>query len=607
MTVCRMLGRTNKMDEVEQIKNKIDIVELIGQYLTLKKAGANYKALCPFHTEKSPSFMVSPDKQIYKCFGCNEGGDIFNFVMKMENLEFVEALELLADKAGVELPRKKSRPQYQAEKDKKTQLYQINNLSAKVFSKILMEHKSADIARKYLKRRQINNETMKQFNLGYAPQKKVLRQFLADRGFSEREIQEAGSPDKFFKRIIFPINDIQGNPVGFTGRTLDDKIQPKYLNTPETTIFHKSHILYGLDKAKTHIKQKNESIIVEGQMDVISSYQAGVKNVVASSGTALTADHLKILLRYGPNISFSFDQDEAGTMAAKRAIELAISTGFNVKVVVLPAEFKDAGEIIEKDAKLWPKLIKESVNAIDWYFDQAFAGRKKFSGKEKKEIAKKLLPLIKIIPDKVEQEHYIKALSKKINTPEKIIREALQRVTRRQIKEKISDYDTKQKSNDPITPEENLVGLLLIYPEHLSLVMTKVDYLDFPVDSLTAKIYKFLESCYTKSDCDTKDNKCLTSEKIFQYLSKKLSIDEVKKVKFLLLEIETMSEKATKEEIISDIRQSLSRIKQTKKDRIKIDFAHKISLAEEAGDRAQVKKLLEELQYAIKQKEQKKN
>jgi DNA primase len=342
------------MNEVEEIKAKIDIVDLLSNYLTLKKAGANWKSICPFHQEKTPSLMVSREKQIFKCFGCGAGGDIFEFIKLIEHLEFPEALKLLAERCGVTLEKRKPLPGEAP--DQKTKLFQINDLSARFFHKILLDHPVGQEALNYLKIRKINPQTIKNFLLGYAPQKEVLGNWLRTKGFTTQEIAQAGSPDRFRNRLIFPITNPLSKVIAFTGRILNPHDQPKYLNTPDTPIFHKSHVLYGLEKAKMAIKEKDQVILVEGQMDVISSYQAGITNVVASSGTALTEEHLKILSRYTPNIVFAFDQDSAGTEASKRAIDLAIKQDFNVRLAFL-REVKDPGEAIEKDPQIFIEAI----------------------------------------------------------------------------------------------------------------------------------------------------------------------------------------------------------------------------------------------------------
>ncbi|PIV25083.1 DNA primase, partial [Candidatus Berkelbacteria bacterium CG03_land_8_20_14_0_80_40_36] len=270
------------MSDIDLVKQKIDIVDFIGQYLELKKAGSNHKALCPFHDENTSSFMVSAEKQIFKCFGCGEGGNVFNFLMKYENLGFGEALKILAQRAGVTLtPRSGSRSTPEPI-DHKTKLYKINSLASSAFHKILTSHPSAQNARDYLKKRGVTQNSIDKFFLGYAPLRNDwLEKFLRSRAFSNTEISQAGAPNRFINRLMFPLSDMMGNVVGFTGRALDDKIMPKYLNTAETPIFYKSRLLYGYPEARQSIREKKFAIVVEGQMDVIMAHQAGTANTVA--------------------------------------------------------------------------------------------------------------------------------------------------------------------------------------------------------------------------------------------------------------------------------------------------------------------------------------
>jgi len=589
------------MTDLDEIKRRVDIVDLISQYVTLKKAGANYKAPCPFHKEKTPSFMVSPEKQIFKCFGCGEAGDVFGFVMKMEGLEFVEALNLLADRAGIVISKSISKEEYKKEKDTKSRLYKINLLSAQVFHKILMETKAGEEARKYLEKRGLKNKTINDFMLGYAPEKPILRDFLLKRGFGFDEIKAAGGPDRFYKRIMFPIMDVMGNVVGFTGRILDPKLEPKYLNTPESPIYHKSRIVYGLDRAKAEIKLNKECIIVEGQMDVVMSYQAGVENAVAVSGTALTPEHLYILGRYISNIVFAFDSDSAGREAQKKAIKMAIEAGQNAKIIVLPKDIKDPGEAAEKDPKLWQEISAKNIPALDWIFAEAFKSRdaadsdfKELTGAEKKEIAKEILPFIKIIPDEIEKNHYLKMLAKKLQVSERTIIEALAKT--KTVKTKTADNN---KSSRPLTIEENLIGLLMIHPEFIKLVATDLDYQEFDDKEFSQPVYKALQSCYTKDSCKQEFN---LEKECGNILKSEHGENLENKIKFLVLEIEKNADGANKDEIKKEILDSASRIKNRKKENTKEEFARRIQNAEASGKREDVKKLLEELQREIGKK-----
>lgn len=586
------------MDEVEQIKSKIDITDFISQYLTLKKAGANYKGSCPFHQEKTASFMVSPEKQIFKCFGCGKGGDVFAFLMEMEGLNFREALESLASRTGVILNTAKSKEEYQQEKDIKTRLYQINKLVAEAYHKILLEGKSAQVARDYLKSRGIDEKTIKDFKIGYAPSGEIVKNFLIKKGFSQEEIRQAGKPDMFYQRIIFPIFDVMGNCVGFSGRTIIAGQEPKYLNTPETPIFYKSKVLYGLNLAKTEIKKQKFACVVEGQMDVVLSYQSGVKNVVASSGTALTRDHLEILKRYSPNMTFAFDSDDAGVTAMKKALELATMLELNPRVLVLPKGIKDAGEAVAKDPKIWIEAIKSSRIANEWYFDKAFEKYQdtKLNAQDKKEIAKELLPVIKRIPDEIEKSHYIQLLAKKLSVSENTILEAMTRIKEKQLGGIVSNFS--ESNNKALNSEELLVGLLVKYPKIIDKIIINLDYKEFLAEGDAQKIYKLLQFCYANS-CD-KNTNCEKHKNIEKCLEKKLDPKVLGNLKIILLDIEQKYKDDSLEEIVLEATQCAERIKNKNREKTKQDFAILIREAEEKGDIKEVKKLIENFQNIIK-------
>jgi len=312
------------MKPSDQIKEKLNIVDVIREYVPgLKQVGANHKALCPFHKEKTPSFIVSPDKQVWHCFGCDRGGDIFKFIMEIEGIEFKDALRILAKKAGIEL-----KPWDRSLSTKRSRLLKILDLASIFFQKTL-ESDQGKIAQGYLAKRKVNSSVAEEFKLGYAPDAwDKLLSFLKARGYKEQEIFEAGltvkkgqrSYDRFRNRLMFPILDVHGNVVGFTGRILGKEIegQGKYVNTPQTLVYDKSRVLYGLSKAKEAIRKQDLCILVEGQVDVIASHQTGVKNVVAVSGSALTLPQINLIKRFTQNIALAFDVDIAGSSATKR-------------------------------------------------------------------------------------------------------------------------------------------------------------------------------------------------------------------------------------------------------------------------------------------------
>ncbi len=425
------------MDPIQEIKTRLDVADVIGEYLPLKAAGSNaWKANCPFHQERTPSFYVSRTRQSWHCFGCDTGGDIISFVEKIEGMEFREALELLAQKAGVELPK------FDKEKaSQKQRLVEINELAARFFRSVLSTLPQAEVARKYLEKRGVDDLTADLFKIGYAPDTwTALTDALQKRGVTAAELVAAGLSskrergegvyDRFRGRLMFPIMDVHGHVVGFTGRILtDDKKEAKYVNTPETQIYKKSAVLYGLDKAKGAIRQQDLAVIVEGNMDVVSSHQFSVDHVVAASGTALTADQLGLLKRFTKNLAIAFDQDNAGNAATLRGLDLARQQDFNIKIITLPPEAgKDPDEAVRKDPALWKEAIKEAVNIMDWVYRNAFRGRKSDRPEDKKLIVRDVLNEVIRIADAIERDHWIRKLAKDIDASEIAIREVLDQV-----------------------------------------------------------------------------------------------------------------------------------------------------------------------------------
>ncbi|MDD2822566.1 MAG: DNA primase [Candidatus Daviesbacteria bacterium] len=412
------------MDDLDLIKQKINIVDLISEYLPLKKSGVNYKAPCPFHAEKSPSFVVSPERGIFHCFGCNVGGDIFKFLMLKDSMEFVDALDILAKRAGVTLSRKPSK-----DKDKKSKLFDANQKASQYFHYILTEHKLGEPALAYLKKRGLTDKTIKEFNLGYAPNSwDSLFKFMSKRGFTTSDLIDAGLAvasksggyDRFRGRVMFPLLDVKGQIIAFSGRILGVG-EPKYINTPQTIIFDKGNCLYGLNLSKGEIRQTNAAILTEGEMDTIMSYQAGVKNVVASKGTALTAGQIDLIKKYTDTILLCFDSDSAGDAASRRGIEMADFAGLNIKVIKIP-EGKDPAELSLKNVDLWKKAVEEAEPIYDYYL-QSVAGRfNRNTAEGRKRIASEIAPLWAKISDNVTREFYIQKLSALIAIPEDIVR-----------------------------------------------------------------------------------------------------------------------------------------------------------------------------------------
>jgi DNA primase len=419
------------MDEVAEVKNRLEIAEVVGAYVPLKQAGRNLKAPCPFHQEKSASFMVSPEKGIYHCFGCGEGGDIFSFVQKMEGVEFRESLEILARKAGVEL--KERRGEDAGVKRLRGRLLDAHELAVKYYQASLVQNPKA--LEYVVKKRRLNKQTIQEFGIGYAPDAwEALTGWLQKKGFTTKELLQGGLAgqkqgrnsiyDWFRGRVMFPICDREGRPIGFTARVMDGG-EPKYINTPQTPLYDKSQAIFGWHLAREAIRSKDEVVLVEGQMDVVASHQAGVKQVVATSGTALTIEHLRALSKLTKNIKLAFDADRAGLAATERAIEMGQKLGLTLQMVELPEGVKDADELVQRDVEDWQRAIAGAKYIVDYLvarhekdFDlQSAVGKRGFTDK--------MTPIIRHLADPVEQAHYIKLVAEKAGTSEEAVRAKL--------------------------------------------------------------------------------------------------------------------------------------------------------------------------------------
>ncbi|PIR47829.1 DNA primase [Candidatus Uhrbacteria bacterium CG10_big_fil_rev_8_21_14_0_10_50_16] len=419
------------MEPKEEIRERLDVVDVVGEYLTLKGAGqGSFKACCPFHGEKTPSFYVNRQKQIWHCFGCDKGGDSFAFIMEMEGVEFPEALRILAQKAGVELPVYERK-----DADKTTRLQSINLFAQRVFQKYLTSE-SGEETRAYLQNRGINTGLVEKFGLGYAPkswdalvslagQKDIGVDELIDAGVALRSKGGTGNViDRFRNRLMIPLRDHHGNTVGFTGRVLDLADSPKYMNSPQTPIYDKSALMFGLDVAKTAIKVERAVVIVEGNLDVVASHKAGVENVVASSGTALTERHIGLLKRYTTTLIFSFDADAAGFEAARRGMRLASSLGCDVRVAMIPEGMgKDPDDLVQKDPAQWQQVVQNHIDKMQFLFQRLVANIDLHSVQAKKDAGKAFLPEIAAIADRIEREHWMKRFAETVDVPLATVRE----------------------------------------------------------------------------------------------------------------------------------------------------------------------------------------
>jgi len=442
------------MGAIDDIKERLDIVEVISGYTPLQKAGRSYKGLCPFHTEKTPSFVVFPDTQTWHCFGaCNTGGDVFSFVMRRENMEFGEALRLLAQRAGVTLePRREGE---EAETRLKERLHKLNALAAEYFHYLLLNSPEGARAREYLTRRGLSAETSETFQLGYAREDwQALGQHLTAKGYSWSDLMEAGLViegkehgyyDRFRGRLVFPIRDARANAVGFGARALDDSL-PKYLNSPQTAVFDKSGVLYGIDQARGAIREAGLVVIVEGYMDVLMAHQCGRKNVVASMGTALTEKHVRIIKKMTKKLVLALDADAAGDQATVRGLEVAKEAfdrrampvptwrgliryedqlDAEIRVAVLPPGL-DPDEVLKENVDTWDALVNRALPVVEYYLQTVLGKFDLGSSKDKAAAAREVLPLIREIGSAVERSHYLQQLARLLRVDERTLEQELE-------------------------------------------------------------------------------------------------------------------------------------------------------------------------------------
>ncbi len=460
-------------NQVEEIKKKLDIVEVINKFVPLKKRGRHYVACCPFHQEKTPSFVVSPELQIYKCFGCGKAGDVFTFVQEYNRIDFKDALEDLAKMAGIKLVRS---TKISGEESIKKRLFEINRETAKFYNYILLKHELGKEALEYIKKRNISEETINKFLIGFAPpDSRLIINYLLKKGYKTEELYKTGSfgksqykqgqsYDRFSDRLIFPQIDFRDRIVGFSGRILpSNKNQnlAKYINSPETEIYHKSQMFYGLNLAKESIKKNNLAIIVEGEFDMISPYQAGIENVVAIKGTALTEEQLQLIRRYTETLILGLDSDFAGNKAMIRSIELADKMDFEIKILDLGEKYKDPDEAINKDLDFFKKRLNEAETIWDFILASSVKNYGIDSPRGKKLILATVLPFLAKINNLVIRADYIKKVSQTIDSDEESVAEEFKKYLN-QNKESVSNLKKINKIEEKGDMRERLEERYLI-------------------------------------------------------------------------------------------------------------------------------------------------
>jgi len=469
---------------VPEIKSKLNIVDVVGSYLRLTKAGAYWKACCPFHNEKTPSFTVNEERQAFHCFGCGKGGDIFSFIEEIEGIEFREALALLAERAGVRVPAyRKSSVLEKDGVEVPDRTKEILELSTKFFEKQLWEGEGAKTALPYLRKRGLSDESVRLFRIGYSlPGWRHLHDFLVSRGYRPEELERAGLViakdgrtghyDRFRDRIIFPISDVVGRVIGYSARVAPggDEGQAKYINTPETPVYHKGRVLYGLYQAKQAIKNEGVSVLVEGQMDVIACHQAGIKNVIAASGTALTGEQLDILKRYGREVRLFFDMDRAGQAAAWKSALLALGKEMSVSVVLLP-EGKDAADAALEDTESLRKAVVASLPVAKYFLDRAVASNDISVPDGKRAVAEGYAPLLVAMTNHIDRDFWRRELADTIGVEERSLAGSLR------VAENVARETGPETGREPVPSSGNrsfmtrsdvlrdrILGLLLLEP-----------------------------------------------------------------------------------------------------------------------------------------------
>jgi len=579
------------MNEIEEIKNRLDIVEVIGSYIQLKPAGRNFKAFSPFHQEKNPSFMVSPEKNIWHDFSIDEGGDIFTFVMKMEGITFREALEMLAKKAGVTLKRLSANQQ--KNQSRKAKLYEINSLATKYFQASLAKNKKA---LKYLiQDRGLQTSTIKKYQLGYAPDSwRALSDFLTKKGFLKSDLKLAGLVgekagkifDIFRGRIIFPIFDFQGRVVGYSARILNDnQLVAKYITTPQSPIYNKSAVIYGLFQAREAIRSLDEVVVVEGNMDVVGLANYGQENVVAISGTALTSKQLATLGHLTKNIKISFDNDEAGIAATLRAIELGSELGIKLMIIDLK-DAKDPDELIKKNQRKWQKIVQAACYAPDYLFNLADQKFDKSSALGKKSYSDFLSKVINSLSDEVEKDHYIKILAEKLSVSYQSVRQKLKTIKMKQnlvqggkiIDDKKPDVVKEKSSRQRV--EENLLKILLAFDFTRS-VLEEIKLSEISSDS--KDIFEILIN-----------NRAINLENLSKKLPKKQNY-----VKILALKGEEEYQKLSKSDLNLEAYALTRRLKRLNLEAKKQKLSQKLVEAERKKDKALARQLLQKYQNLI--------
>lgn len=584
------------MDAKDEVKQRLSVEEVISDYLELKRSGRNFKAISPFTSEKTASFMISPEKQIWHDFSSNKGGDIFSFIMEVEGVDFKEALQILARKANVDLSQYQKTSDGSAARLKK-RLSEATTLAVQFYHVHLSKH--ADALRYVKENRKFTADTIRTWQLGYSPEDgRALYAFLQKKGFSDNEMLKAGLVtrrrdgigDMFRGRIMIPLADGQGNPVGFTARLLETektratasgRDAPKYFNTPQTPLYDKGRQVFGLHLAKESIRKLDFTVLVEGNLDVISSHQVGVANVVAAAGTAMTADHLRSLSRLSPHVYLAFDADAAGLTATERAIPIAQNVGVELKVISMPEGVKDPDELIQSGSEVWRTQIESAKDAVTWILHRYDSEYDKSTAEGKRQLSTKALAIIRGLGDPVEREHHLRELAKHLDVSVQSLLAKLQQTSAKSQAKKPTKTEVIEP--DRTSFEDDFLALNAFFPEvrdSLSLV------------SKTKLQTEAREQ--TKQQLSTLvGNKRLSAEE-----ANRLNLDE-DYVKILLLTAEEKYASWNPADVMAEAMALARRIVTTRKQHYKNKLTAAIRQAEAKEDSQQIAELLDRYQKLL--------
>jgi DNA primase len=464
-------------DILERIRDATDIVEVVSEHVQLAKKGRNFFGLCPFHEEKSPSFSVNPDRQIYHCFGCEVGGNVFKFIQEVDRVTFVEAVKFLAERTGISLPDHAGPSR--EESDAADRLYRANDLAQKYFHHMLLNDEAGAGAREYLQNRRLTDETIERFGLGYAPpgwdgllkvagRRGLNPQIMEQSGLALPRQSGGGHYDRFRDRATFPIANLSNRTIAFGARALQSDQEPKYLNSPETPIYHKGRVLYGLSDSRDAVRRQDSVLVVEGYMDLISLAQAGIQHVAATSGTALTEDHCRMLARYAHQVVLLFDGDAAGSTAAMRGLEQLLSTGLDARVVSLPAEHDPDTFVQEHGPDALLERAEKAQSVLDFYLEQLALQHDLSTVEGKTRAVEALKPLLGKLRDAVRRDLLLREVAQRLSVDEQALRQELQASIRHQrAPRRAQDEPPQEIIADPPKHELEFIGLLLNFPQYI--------------------------------------------------------------------------------------------------------------------------------------------